>query len=33
MKLYSVYSPAEHPDGTIHKDKAEAEADETEHRH
>jgi len=33
MKLYSIYSPAEHPDGTIHKDKAEAEADEAEHHH
>lgn len=30
MKLYTVYSPAEHPDGTIHKDKAEAEAYEKE---
>lgn len=26
MKLYTIYSPAEHPNGTIHKDKAEAEA-------
>jgi mannose-6-phosphate isomerase-like protein (cupin superfamily) len=26
MKLYTVYSPANHPDGTIHKNKAEAEA-------
>lgn len=25
MKLYTVYSPAEHPAGTIHKNKAEAE--------
>ena len=33
MKLYSIYSPAEHPDGTIHKDKAEAEAYEAEHHH
>jgi len=33
MKLYTVYSPAEHPDGTIHKDKAEAEAYEAEHHH
>lgn len=30
MKLYTVYSPAEHPDGTIHKDKTEAEAYEKE---
>jgi len=28
MKLYSVYSPAEHPDGTIHATKAEADAAE-----
>ena len=33
MKLYSIYSPAEHSDGTIHKDKAEAEAYEAEHHH
>jgi mannose-6-phosphate isomerase-like protein (cupin superfamily) len=25
MKLYTVYSPPHHPDGTIHKTKAEAE--------
>lgn len=24
LKLYTIYSPAEHPDGTIHKTKAEA---------
>jgi mannose-6-phosphate isomerase-like protein (cupin superfamily) len=28
MKLYTVYSPAEHRDGVIHKTKAEAEADD-----
>ncbi|MGC9611026.1 MAG: cupin domain-containing protein [Minisyncoccia bacterium] len=28
MKLYTVYSPPNHIDGTIHKTKAEAEADE-----
>ncbi|HWR66504.1 MAG TPA: cupin domain-containing protein [Bellilinea sp.] len=28
LKLYTVYSPAHHPDGTIHKTKAEAEAEE-----
>lgn len=28
MKLYTVYSPAEHKDGTVHKTKAEAEAGE-----
>jgi mannose-6-phosphate isomerase-like protein (cupin superfamily) len=25
LKLYSIYSPPEHPHGTIHKNKAEAE--------
>ncbi|MBU1705814.1 cupin domain-containing protein, partial [Patescibacteria group bacterium] len=28
LKLYTVYSPANHPEGTIHKDKAEADAAE-----
>ncbi len=28
MKLYSLYSPPEHPDGVIHRTKAEAEAAE-----
>lgn len=28
LKLYTVYSPANHPDGTIHKTKAEAVAGE-----
>ena len=31
LKLYTIYSPPEHPDGTIHKTKAEAEAYEKEH--
>ncbi len=32
LKLYSLYSPAEHPDGTVHRTKAEAdEAEEAEH--
>lgn len=31
MKLYTVYSPPNHLDGTIHVTKAEAEADEEEH--
>ncbi len=31
LKLYTIYSPPEHPDGTIHKTKAEAEAYEREH--
>lgn len=33
MKLYSIYTPAEHPKGTIHKDKAEAVAAEALHHH
>lgn len=34
LKLYTVYSPPNHPDGTIHKNKAEAEAAEKhEHQH
>ena len=33
LKLYTIYSPPNHPDGTIHKTKAEAEAAEAlEHR-
>lgn len=31
LKLYTIYSPAEHRDGTIHKTKAEALADESDH--
>lgn len=31
LKLYTIYSPAQHKDGTVHKTKAEAEADETDH--
>jgi mannose-6-phosphate isomerase-like protein (cupin superfamily) len=31
MKLYTVYAPPNHKDGTIHKTKADAEADEAEH--
>ena len=31
LKLYTIYSPPEHPDGTIHRTKA--EADEAEHHH
>ena len=31
MKLYTLYAPPNHPDGTIHKTKAEAEAAE-EHK-
>lgn len=32
LKLYTIYCPAHHPDGTIHKTKAEAmAAEENEH--
>ena len=31
LKVYTIYSPPEHPDGTIHKTKAEAEACEKAH--
>lgn len=31
MKLYTIYSPAEHKDGTIHKTKADAIKDEADH--
>jgi mannose-6-phosphate isomerase-like protein (cupin superfamily) len=31
MKLYTIYSPANHKDGTVHVTKAEAMADEDEH--
>jgi mannose-6-phosphate isomerase-like protein (cupin superfamily) len=34
LKLYTVYSPPNHPDGTIHKTKLEAQqAEEQEHEH
>ncbi len=33
LKLYTVYSPPNHPAGTIHKTKAEAEAAEEQHHH
>jgi mannose-6-phosphate isomerase-like protein (cupin superfamily) len=33
LKLYTIYSPPEHPQGTIHKNKAEALAYEKEHHH
>ena len=33
LKLYTIYSPPNHPDGTVHKTRAEAEAVERlEHR-
>jgi mannose-6-phosphate isomerase-like protein (cupin superfamily) len=31
LKLYTIYSPAEHKDGVVYKTKAEALADETDH--
>lgn len=31
LKLYTVYTPPEHRDGTIHATKEEAEADEHDH--
>lgn len=31
LKLYTIYAPPNHKDGTIHKTKAEAIADEEEH--
>jgi mannose-6-phosphate isomerase-like protein (cupin superfamily) len=31
LKLYTVYSPPNHPDGTVHKTRAEAEAAEAAH--
>jgi mannose-6-phosphate isomerase-like protein (cupin superfamily) len=31
VKLYSLYSPPEHPDGTVHRTKADSEA--AEHGH
>ena len=29
LKLYSLYTPPEHPDGTVHRTKADAEATES----
>ena len=31
LKLYSIYAPSEHPFGTVHETKAEADAAEAEH--
>jgi mannose-6-phosphate isomerase-like protein (cupin superfamily) len=33
LKLYTIYSPPNHPDGTIHKTKEEAEAYEASSHH
>jgi hypothetical protein len=31
VKLYSLYSPPEHPDGTVHRTKRDAEEAERAH--
>ncbi len=31
LKLYTIYSPPHHKDGTVHKTKQEAEADKEDH--
>jgi mannose-6-phosphate isomerase-like protein (cupin superfamily) len=33
LKLYTVYTPPEHPDGTLHRTKAEADEYERQHHH
>ncbi len=33
LRLYTLYSPPNHPDGTVHKTKAEAEAAEKAQHH
>jgi mannose-6-phosphate isomerase-like protein (cupin superfamily) len=33
LKVYTIYTPPEHPDGTVHKTKTEAEAYERERHH
>ena len=33
LKLYTIYSPPQHPDGTIHATKAEADVYEASHHH
>ena len=33
LKMYTIYSPPNHPPGTIHKTKADAEKAEAEHHH
>lgn len=33
LKMYTIYSPAHHPDGTIHQTKAEAMVAEAEEHH
>jgi mannose-6-phosphate isomerase-like protein (cupin superfamily) len=33
MRLYTIYTPPQHPDGTVHKNKEEAEAAEAAEHH
>lgn len=33
LKLYTIYTPPEHPDGTLHRTKEEADEYEREHHH
>ncbi len=33
LQLYTIYTPPQHPDGTVHKTKAEAEAAEAAEHH
>jgi len=33
LRLYTIYTPPQHPDGTVHKTKAEAEAAEAAEHH
>jgi mannose-6-phosphate isomerase-like protein (cupin superfamily) len=33
LKVYTIYTPPEHPDGTVHANKAEADAYEEAHGH
>ncbi len=33
LALYTIYSPPNHPDGTVHPTKADADAAEAEHHH
>jgi mannose-6-phosphate isomerase-like protein (cupin superfamily) len=33
MRLYTLYTPPEHPDGIVHKTKAEADEYEQQHGH
>jgi mannose-6-phosphate isomerase-like protein (cupin superfamily) len=33
LKLYTIYSPPNHPEGTVHKTRADAEAAEAAHHH